>query len=228
MRKLVVFIFVFGLAFLGYNPAEPKPPAENSGGKITYSLKLNGIPIGSAIFLQREKDIITFETRVTQFHDLEKIYSDPKNSLPVKVERDIKTLTGREKITEIYDQRNFILTITKVKGKKTEKMVIRKKSPIHNAILLPFYVRLIPNLKPGWILQAQLPTQSFEIKLTAIEQISVPAGKFKCYRFSSVPKRFEIWITADERRIPVKIRGSDGIGYTMLMRAYNYDKDSKK
>jgi hypothetical protein len=224
MRKFLVFIFIIGLAFLGYGPAEPKSAPqqpEKSGEKIVYSLKLHGITIGRAIFSQLEKNLVTFETIVTQFHDLEKIYSDPKSFLPLKVERDIKTLAGSEKISEIYDQKNFVLTINKLEGGKSKKTVIRKKAPIHNAILLPFFVRLIPNFAPGWSMKIQLPTQSFEIRFSGTEQVKTSLGKYKCYRFDSVPKRFEIWITSDERRIPVKIRGSDGIGYTMLLREYN-------
>jgi hypothetical protein len=46
----------------------------------------------------------------------------------------------------------------------------------------------------------------------------VPAGKFKAYHFTSTPKKFEIWISKDDYRIPVKIKGLGGYNYTMLMK----------
>ena len=65
-----------------------------------------------------------------------------------------------------------------------------------------------------------LPTQEFKITLVSIEDVEVPAGTFKAFYFESEPKRFAIWISADDRRIPVKIRGSGGVNYTMAMRSY--------
>lgn len=244
-------IFLFGLiAFMGsflaldkattarFNAAEILPPApatqgslpaERAGERIVYGVKLNGISLGRATFTQLAREevngrllnVATFETRVTSFWDLEKIYSDPRTYLPVRVERRIKTLAGQEHIVEEYDQENFRLVITKFPaGKKGEEQIIRQKHPLHNSIMLPFYVRDIQGLAPGWTFRAQLPTQSFDIKLVGVETVALPAGRFECFHFRSFPERFEIWVSADERRIPVKIRGSSGIGYTMTMREY--------
>ena len=72
----------------------------------------------------------------------------------------------------------------------------------------------------GWTFIAELPTQQFKIELIAIEDVNVPAGTFKCYHFTSVPKKFEIWVTTDERRIPVKIKGMGNFGYILVMKEY--------
>jgi hypothetical protein len=213
-------------------PAKAQKPAlapGRVGEEITYGVRLGMVNIGRAKFRHvsrsvidgKPTDLFTFETRVTNFHDMEYIYSDAKNYLPLKVERKINNFIGREDITEEYDQKNFILTIAKTKGKKKEQMVIKKKRVIYNSILMPFYVRRIPKLDVGWALDVELPTQSFKIKLVGIEQVSVPAGKFEAYHFRSHPEKFEIWITRDARRIPVKIRGMGAIGYVMVMREYH-------
>jgi hypothetical protein len=47
--------------------------------------------------------------------------------------------------------------------------------------------------------------------------VAVPAGKFRAYHFTSAPHKFEIWITADELRLPVKIEGAGGYPYTLMM-----------
>jgi hypothetical protein len=199
------------------------------GEKIVYNVKLGSITLGRANFHHvcrvqldgREVNLMTFETRVARFNDLEKIYSDLRTFLPLKVERDIFIWPTQEKITENYDQENFKLNITKFKGSRKEETLILKKGVIHNAILLPFHVRMIPELEVGWTLVARLPTQEFVIKLTSIEDVIVPAGTFKSYRFQSEPRKFEIWVSVDERRIPVKIKGTGFLGYTLVMKEYS-------
>jgi len=210
---------------------EIKKPAvlERIGEKISYDVRVGNFKIGKAEFNHQAKvslddraaNLITFNTRVARFNDMEKIYSDAETFLPMKVERDIRSWPNYEKITEYYDQKSFTLRITKVRGKKNEDLFLKKGNVIHNAILLPFFVRQIEKLEPGWAMEANLPTQKFEIKLDNIEEIAVPAGRFKSFHFLSEPDRFEIWISADERRIPIKIKGSSGFGYTLVMREYS-------
>jgi hypothetical protein len=205
------------------------PVFDRMGEKISYDVRIGNFNIGKAQFHHQAKvsideravDLITFNTRVARFNDMEKIYSDAETFLPVKVERDIRSWPNYEKITEDYDQKSFTLKITKTRGRKNEDLFLKKGNVIHNAVLLPFFVRQIEKLEPGWAMEANLPTQKFEIKLDNIEEISVPAGRFKSYHFISDPARFEIWISADERRIPLKIKGSSGLGYTLVMREYS-------
>ncbi|MFH1239297.1 MAG: DUF3108 domain-containing protein [bacterium] len=200
------------------------------GEKIIYGVRLGKLSVGEARFSNiadeqvngRILSVMLVETQLTRFRDTEKIYSDPRTLLPVRVERDILNWFVREKITEEYDQDNFTVTIIKEKGGKTEKTVIKKDSPIHNAILLPYYVRGLPDLEIGKIIVANLPTRKLEIKLVSLEDIAVPAGTFKAYHFQSTPRQIDIWITNDERRIPVKIQGTGLLGYSMAMKKYTF------
>jgi hypothetical protein len=200
------------------------------GEKITYDVRLGKLSLGKAQFNNlanvqldgRLLNVMAMETKLTQFTDTERIYSDPETLLPVRVERDILNWLIRERITEDYDQENFTVTIIKNKGAGQEKLVIKKDSHIHNAVLLPYYVRRIPKLDLGGIIIANLPTRRLEIKLVSIEDIKVPAGTFKVYHFKSTPKQIDIWISADERRIPVKIQGTGLFGYSMVMREYSF------
>jgi hypothetical protein len=200
------------------------------GEKITYNIKMGLTNLGRAYFTNLRKaklrdqqvNIITFETNVIKFHDVETIYTDPVDFLPLRVERDIRAWPKYEKIIEEYDPQKCSLTITKAVGKKKDVLVIKKDSPLHNAILLPYFVRRIKKLDIGWHTKINLPTQEFDIKLVSLEDIEVPAGKFKTFYFESTPSRFNIWITADDRRIPVKMKGMGALGYTMMMRSYEY------
>jgi len=207
---------------------EPLLP-EFIGEEIIYDVKLGEINLGRARFSNLAKvefrgkmvNLVTFQTKLARFSDTEKIYSDPETFLPLRVERDIFVWPKVEKIAEDYDQKNFSLTITKIQGSRQERILFQREGSIHNAILLPYYVRRMAKLHPGWTLKANFPTRQFEIKLVGTENVKTPAGTFKSYYFQSNPRRFEIWISADERRIPLKIKGSSGLGYTMVMREYS-------
>lgn len=205
---------------------EEKKPVERIGERIVYDVRLAKVSLGRAVFnhLPRAEldgkwvSFMNFQTKLARFNDLEKIYSDPGTYLPLKVERAISNWPFSEKISEYYDQEKFILTI--VKDGKDNQTVIRKDAPIHNAVMLPFYVRGIAYFDPGWSMSINLPNQKFLIKLAGTENINLNGQSFKAYRFESDPKRFAIWISADEQRIPLKIKGAGSLGYTLIMKEY--------
>jgi hypothetical protein len=210
---------------------KPKPKKINRVGEhIVYEVRLGNVSLGKAEFNHlpntilddKEVSFMTFETKLVKFRDLEKIYSDPKSYLPLRVERQILNWPFKEKITEEYDQEGYVLKIIKHKGKKVKETVIEKEDVINNAILLPYYVRDTAELKEGYSITARLPTQEFKIELVSKEEVEVPAGKFLAYHFVSDPERFGIWISADSRRIPIKIVGSGGVmGYHLTMKEYS-------
>ena len=206
---------------------KPKFP-DRLGEKIIYDVMLGNIRLGAAVFHYQAKselnfkpvNFITFETKLIRFKDSEKIYCDPGTSLPLRVEREISSWPKYEKIIEVYDQEKFSLHIVKTESGHDSELDFKKDAPIHNAILLPYYVRQIPDPVVGWNFRANLPTQQFLIELASIEEIKIVAGTFKAYHFKSTPERFEFWVSADEYKIPLKIKGMSGIGYTLVMREY--------
>lgn len=211
---------------------EPEPEIKSFrhiGEKITYDVRLGSLLLGRAVFehLPAEEfkgakvNAISFKTQLARFKDVEKILSDPLTNLPLFVDRSVSTWPLPEQITEEYDQQGCTVVIKKKKGGKLSTVRIKKELPLNNAILLPYYVRDIEDLEVGWSMKVQLPTQQYEIKLVSIEQAQVPAGIFKAYRFKSTPDKFEIWLSADESRIPLKIRGMGSLGYNLAMREYS-------
>ncbi len=203
---------------------------ERIGEEMIYDVKMGKITLGRAKFTQNKNiqingkllNVMVFETKLPRFSDTETIYTDPHTLLPVKVERDIFNWFVREKITEEYNQLEYTVSINKKRKGKEQDSVIKRNSPIHNAILLPHHVRRIAKLSPGKILTANLPNRIYEINLTGTEEITVPAGKFKAYHFESTPKQIEIWISADDRRIPLKIQSTTTFGYLLILSKYNY------
>jgi 2-keto-4-pentenoate hydratase/2-oxohepta-3-ene-1,7-dioic acid hydratase in catechol pathway len=65
---------------------------------------------------------------------------------------------------------------------------------------------------------ATLPNRQLEINLVSIDNLKLPAGNFRAYHFESALKEVAIWISTDERRIPLKIEGAGVFGYTLLMK----------
>jgi len=201
----------------------------STGEKIVYDIKYGDFHIGKSEFNSNGRyelngkglNLLTFETKLVNFWDKEKVYCNPETMLPVKVERDIINLFARERIVEEYDQANFIVQITKQKGKRQEKISIKNTAPINNPILLPHSIRNLVNFSVGEVFNVNLPNRFFKMHILDVEDISVPAGTFKAYHLESEPKQIQIWISADELRIPIKIEGTGIFGYTLLMKKYN-------
>lgn len=210
------------------NDVKGKLISERIGEKISYDLMLGKVRLGDAKYHHLKKTVlngrnvhvITFQTKAVRFRDRETIYYDTETFLPVIIERKVSQFLKPEEIKEVYDQSNFKLTITK-KRFFTEEIVIQKDAPIHNSILLPFFVRNMQKLKKGWSFKANLPQREYRITLVGIESVKVPAGTFEAYYFESKPKQIKIWISTDERRIPLRLEGTSGIGYKLLMREYS-------
>jgi hypothetical protein len=196
-----------------------------TGERIIYLISPLGVSeyndLGIVIFRGKKARLATFRTQVLGFDDTERIYTDPDSFLPLRVERDISAWLKKEYIIEEYEPKKGVLTIKKFKDKrKIEEQVLRENGPFYNAVLLPFYLRNIANLDIGWTFQVRVP-KKFEVKLVSIEDIVVPAGKFKAYHFTSIPNKFEIWISKDIRRVPLKIKGMGGLNYTLAMKEHN-------
>jgi hypothetical protein len=194
------------------------------GEKIVYDVSLGWFSLGESTFQHLPDTIIegktvmemTFETKIKGFYDLEEIYSDPVSALPLRVVRHINGWGYNEQIIEDYNQKDSVLKFTKFTGDKKTETQVKVNGTIHNAVLLPFFIRQIAELTPGWSIVVHVP-QEFKINFVGIEEVSVPVGQFSAYLFKSEPDNFEIWISADEKRIPLKIKSQES---TMAMKEY--------
>ncbi len=207
--------------------SEPNAKDEFFGERIVYDIKPAGTAeyndLGLVDLWGKKMKLATFRTQVLTFDDTETIYSDPETLLPIRVERDISMWPIKERIVEDYDPRSCTLVIKKIKKKASQEQIFKAGGPIHNAVILPFYLRSIPEFNIGWSMQIRLP-QEFKVELAAVEDIEVPAGKFKAYHFTSKPHKFDIWVSMDKLRLPVKIKGAGGLGYTMLLKERSLKK----
>jgi hypothetical protein len=198
--------------------------SEYKGEEITYAIS----PIGRAEYRDlglvdvkgRKLSLVTFRTVVPGFNDCEKIYADPQTGLPVRVERDISWVFSKENLTEEYSAAEHTLVIKKfIGGKQVKGYSFKADGPIHNAVLLPFYLRRVENLAKGWSYDIRLP-EAFKVSLVSVDEIEVSGKKYKAYHFVSEPRKFEIWISSDASRIPLVIKGMGGLGYTLRMKGH--------
>jgi hypothetical protein len=173
-------------------------------------------------------NLVIFKTKVLFFEVMEKIYIDPESLLPYRIERTISKLWLKEYTTEEYDQEKFIVAVRKFKGVKlVSEQIVKASGPIQNAVILAYYLRSHPGFEIGWHFTANVPTDfksvptEFMFELVSIDEITVPAGKFKAYHLRSTPPKFEIWINKNNPRVPLKIKGKGGFNFALLMRKYS-------
>jgi len=229
IKKLELAMRVFFLALFLFSAAAGLACAGTDTiaiGRIVYKTKPFGgraeyTDLGQADLEGRKVNKSVFHTQVLGFADTETIYSLPENLLPVRIERDIQGWVGKERIIEEYDQKKFTVTISKYKGKKKiSQRVYKAEGPIHNAIMMMFYVRRASELNPGWRQVFYLPDK-FEITLSSIEKVKVFGKVYTAYYFTSQPDKFEIWVNKDEPRIPLLVNGRGGLNYKLILKEYH-------
>lgn len=234
MKKIIIVVIFFLLIglFAGiFGASKSRSLQDHQVKKITYTISPVGVAefndLGVVELKGQQVRLHKLKTQIFGFSDDEKIYSDLKTLLPIRIERDIFRWFRRERIIESYDQENFVLTIEKFKGKrKVKEFVIQRDGPINNAILALFDLRTIIEPKVGMSFNVNLPTQ-FQIKVASQDKIKIRKDIFEAYHFISDPNRFEVWISNDERRIPLKMKLRIGIGYTLVLKEYLDEKEKR-
>jgi hypothetical protein len=130
-------------------------------------------------------------------------------------------------IDEYYDQDAGRIEIEKRGKFLSKKITIQKEGTIHNAILLPYYYRVKQDLLKGATLKVNLPTVDFDVILKGVETIVTPMGEYSAYVFRSNPAKFTLWVSADEKRIPLRIENPSVFGYSLVINAIE-SADTKK
>ena len=244
MSKRGILLFIIWCCVAGYVLMEVAPsthsveiiPGEQaapglpfeSGEQFTYEVRYKGAKIGKSTltfhgerFLDDKKAYyITFNTNVLSLKDREEIYADPDTFLPIEVHRNIKKKIGfDDKIKEVYDQKNFRVDISSKSKLRAKEFSIEKDSPIHNAILLIYCYRAKKDFDKSEKLKINLPTLDFEVAFSGIETVETKLGEYRAYVFTSDPPRFKFWLSADERRIPLKIKNPGNLDYSLILKS---------
>lgn len=211
-----------------FEPADFSWSPFSKGESFTYDVMYKKVRLGKSILtFHGEKDMgdkkvyhISFYTIIPSFKDAEDLYADKKTFLPVEIHRSIKKKVGfDDRIVERYDQHNFRVDISQKSKLRSRKFSVQKESPIHNAILLTYYYRMQKVFYENDGLTVNLPLIDFKIIYRGIETIDTPLGEYQAYVFTSEPPRFKLWLSTDEKRIPLKIENPGTLGYSLVIKS---------
>ncbi len=245
MRKTGIVLIIIFLSILAYAMVNIAPQGHGieairgtgqrdsgalfkDGERLTYEVRYNEIKVGrSVLTFNGEKDLdgqkayhITLFTKIPSLKDTEEIYADKKTFLPIEVHRRIKKKIGfSDTRIEKYDQANFRVDISSESKLRSKTFSIEKDSPIHNAILLIYYYRSKQAFDKNEKARINLPTTEFEVMFKGIETLKTPLGEYSVYAFTSDPPKFKLWLSADERRIPLKIKNPGTLGYSLVIKS---------
>jgi hypothetical protein len=133
------------------------------------------------------------------------------------VERDVRVFGRAEAIVERYtrDGRRVLIE-KKVKGQEPQKTIIDSQRAFGNVLLMIYRLRMDPGLAVGKTYDINLPTTSFKLIVREKRKIRIPLGRFDAFYIESVPKKYRIWLSADLRRLPLRIQGLAGGGIAYL------------
>jgi hypothetical protein len=236
---MIVLLCLLGYAVISIVPnghtVEPTAIIGNAAGlpfsegeTLTYEVRYHNAEIGESLLtFHGEQDLgtrkvyyITFSTRIPSLKDTEELYADKDTFLPVKVHRNIKKTVGfNDRIEEQYDQENFRVDIKSKSKLRTKNFSIQKGSAIHNAILLVYYYRAKRNLDTNERFKVNLPTLNFEVMFSGTETLKTALGEYEAYVFTSDPPKFKLWLSADEKKIPLKIKNPGTLGYSLVIKS---------
>ncbi|GEM_PF-1135693 len=188
-----------------------------AGESIEYGVKMNFLTIGRAnlsyqgIAVERNTRAINiaFLADVVNFNDLEKIYADLETFNPLWVIRKIDFFNRKELINEDYARKANSVTITKYKNEKVVSVKdLFSDAPFQHVISSIYYCRKLKNLEVGTKFSLNLPLSKLVLEVKRIVDIKVPYGKFKAFYIESVPNKYRIWLSVDEKRLPLKVEGA--------------------
>ncbi len=196
------------------------------GEQLIYDVYFKKLKVGKSVLTFHGEDKIdgkdiyriTFSTTLPLFKDFEDIYFDKETFLPVKVFRKINKIGNFPvRIKEEYDQDNFKVKIRKQGKFLSKEFIIKKDAPIHNAIILPYQYRRKPVINEGEKARIILPKADFELVYRGKEVIKTRLGESPAYVFASIPPKFTFWLSADERKIPLKIKSLNVVRYSLVI-----------
>ena len=192
--------------------------------KLNYKLYYNGIKAGSATMKINEKNIggknfieLNSEIKTNSFVDLfykirdkVKIVMNSTDFSATEITKDIKEGRYKKKSTAIINYEDMIA--------ETDNKIIPITEKIYDPLSVIYSMRLKNlniNEKFGYSIISNEKLKKINVVVSGIERISVPYGKFKTNIISPIDEDgkellknngdMKIWITKDERRIPIKI-----------------------
>jgi len=238
MRKIYItllFLLFINAGILNINCQSqslslPKPaplPLLSGPETLHYDIFFKKIKIGTSIMkFMGEKQLqgrtvlyFTFQTSTPAFKDIEHIYAEKDSMLPLQIIRKIYQIgMPTIRIKETYNQKTGTIKIVKKNLIFSKKIIINKTPPIHNPILLSYYLRSLPQEEYAKTFKINLPLLTLKIEYAGIKEVKFRKKKNKAYVFNSIPKdRFILWLDTNKNKTPLKIENPGVFGYILLL-----------
>jgi len=100
---------------------------------------------------------------------------------------------------------------SRTKNGKTDAKEYKRKNPVQDITTVFLYLRTL-DLKEGMEIPLSLREGEYIARVKGIEKISVPYMKSKVFLLESDPPALKFWISADEKRLPLKFELKKFIG----------------
>ena len=200
------------------------------GERIVYDIRKLNLKIGEAALTfhgltqldHRQVFLITFVSKGPEFFDEERIFLDPETFFPIQVQRDINIFGRKEKIVEHYSPHDGVVEVVKTVREKTSRDVIRKPQRLDNLYCFIYRYRRSGGFRIGEDLQMHLPTKDVQFKLLTTDPLKINGKPLDAYYMESIPKKYRVWFSKSQDKIPLRIDGAVGFGKTALvMREYH-------
>ncbi|MBF0486401.1 MAG: DUF3108 domain-containing protein [Candidatus Omnitrophica bacterium] len=217
-------VFFFLILFLASSAQAGELPFE-PGERILYNIKQFGVKVGDAdlkfagtkkLSDGRDASLIIFTSHAPNFFDEEKIYVNPSNFSPLRVERNLNIWGKKEKITEEYLTAEGKIKIAKISNGTTTEQVLVKKGVIDNIYGFIYRYRSQGKFDAGEQFSVNLPTKDVVIKIADEMSFNADGKTYQAILMTSVPSRYSIWMDKSEKRLPLRISGAVGLANTVM------------
>lgn len=195
--------------------------------KLSFQVNSMGFKAGAAVlFFEGRVKLngkyayrVKFDTSTFNVKDAEDIYADMETYLPIQVIRNLDVWGNKEDLLEDYDQVNNKVDIYSLKsdGQKVLKQTIQNDNHLENVMLMIYRLRIKEDFKVGDTFDLNFPTKKMKAKVSKIEKVTVPAGTFEAFAVVTTPSKFKFWLSADKKRLPLKIDGASGISRAVML-----------
>ena len=216
--------------------AQLPKPAFAEPEQLHYSISWAGIPVGESTLISRGMideaggHVYHFASTATSNHVLRLLYPvrtridsivDAERFLPIRY-----TMEGRQgfqtRSRELqFDQTNHVVQLT-TEGQSLNYPTVEA---VQDPLSALYYYRLVATMQPGEVVRIPVHDRKRpkEIVVTAgpVESVTTEAGTFQASRLKIKQEEegvflhqgdITVWMTADERRLPVRMEGHVTIG----------------
>ncbi len=221
--KIIIICFVFVAIWQSSQVYAQMPFPE--GETIKYNIIKTALKAGEAELVFKGEEIIegknayliVFTAKGFNFYDEERIYLDSETFLPLLVKRDVNIFGKKEKIVERYSQAQGLLEIETTAGETTKKTNLKKETGMENIYGFIYRYRLKGEFKAGKKIDVVLPTKHFVVQLKDKRNINSAGKKYNAFFMQGTPSNLRLWFDDSDKKIPLRIDGTFGIGSTSLI-----------